>query len=101
MISFIFKKTIPGIILCILISCPAGAKEPKPRDVKHLPNPNWVHPAERAKYPGYERQKQDKQTDRDWRYLTNRPNGNIRGGGTTEYKDYRPFYTPAKPKRKK
>lgn len=99
MISFVFNKIIPVIALCILITSPAGAKEP--RAVKHLPSPNWVHPENRAAYPGYERQKQNKRTGRDWQHSTNRPNGNIRGGGTTEYKDYLPFYTPNHPKRKK
>ncbi len=30
-----------------------------------------------------------------WQYSTNKPSGNIKGGGTTKYEDYEPFYNPS------
>ena len=57
-----------------------------------LANPDWVHPANRKNYPGYRIRDQKKKDGRDWRYKTNRPGGNTRGGGTTAYLKYRSFY---------
>ena len=56
------------------------------------PCPDWVHPAMREKYPGYKKHKQQKKQSSIWKYQTNRPLGNIRGGGTVGYYDYLPFY---------
>jgi hypothetical protein len=99
MVKFIFRNAILAMIFFTAISGPVGAKEKQA--MKHLPHPNWVHPANRQTYPGYERLKQNKQTGNDWQYSTNREKGHIRGGGTTEYKDYLPLYTPPGPQRKK
>lgn len=87
------------MIFSAAITCPADAKEKQA--MKHLPHPNWVHPANRQAYPGYEKLKQNKRTGRDWQYSTNRATGNIRGGGTTEYEDYRPLYPPRGPRPKR
>lgn len=51
---------------------------------------DWVHPAMRNQYAGYQKLEDRKQNSPDWRYATNRPQGNIHGGGTVEYKDYTP-----------
>ncbi|MEA1967089.1 MAG: hypothetical protein U9N77_02565, partial [Thermodesulfobacteriota bacterium] len=58
--------------------------------------PDWVHPGMRNKYPGYEKKKKQKKENPIWNYSTNRPNGNIRGGGTTDYYDYKPLFQPDK-----
>ena len=50
---------------------------------------DWVHPAVRHTYPGYEKFKNRKKTSPDWMYATNRPRGNIHGGGTSAYRDYK------------
>jgi len=63
--------------------------------VKNLGSPNWVHPSLRKNYKGYEKRKLQKQSSSVWQHSTNRPSGNIKGGGTTQYKDYTPFYTPS------
>ncbi|ACN14479.1 hypothetical protein HRM2_13700 [Desulforapulum autotrophicum HRM2] len=97
--KFILKNTILTLIFLAAITVPAGANEKQ--KIKHLPHPNWVHPAKRNTYPGYEQLKQNKKTGNDWQYSTNRATGNIRGGGTTAYKDYRPLYTPLVPQRKR
>ena len=55
---------------------------------------DWVHPNNRHKYVGYEKHKQQKQNSEMWTYATNRPLGNTRGGGTTQYRDYVPNYRP-------
>ncbi|MFH1155278.1 MAG: hypothetical protein V1793_15820 [Pseudomonadota bacterium] len=67
-----------------------------------LPNPDWVHPSMRQKYPGYAKQVQDRSSGTGWTFSTNRPGGNIRGGGTTPFADYRPLFpaTPLPGKRK-
>ena len=98
MVKFIFRNAILAVIFFTAISGPVDAKEKQA--IKHLPHPNWVHPANRQKYTGYAIRKQNKKSGRDWQYSTNRANGNIRGGGTTEYKDYLPL-TPPGPQRKR
>jgi len=60
-----------------------------------LASPNWVHPKLREKSEGYKRIKEQKQSSPMWKYSTNRPSGNIKGGGTTQYNDYTPFYNPS------
>ncbi|OQY01812.1 MAG: hypothetical protein B6I26_02275 [Desulfobacteraceae bacterium 4572_130] len=56
------------------------------------PCPDWVHPEMRKKYPGYKKHKQQQKQSSIWKYQTNRPLGNIRGGGTVGYYEYLPFY---------
>lgn len=51
---------------------------------------DWVHPAMRNQYPGYQKLEDRKANSPDWRYATNRPQGNIHGGGTVQYRDYQP-----------
>ena len=80
--------------ITVLFFSPAAAQE-KEKPKRH-PSPDWVHPKMRKNYPGYEEKKRKKKNSPMWKYSTNRPTGNIRGGGTTEYKDYRPFFTPDK-----
>ena len=92
LISFIFFFVLPPPPFVVAKDNQKG---------KHLPNPNWVHPENRKNYPGYEKRKQNKQSNVDWQYSTNRDNGNVRGGGTTEYNDYQPFYKPEKYKKAK
>ncbi|MFO7751605.1 MAG: hypothetical protein R6V41_00645 [Desulfobacteraceae bacterium] len=61
-------------------------------EAKEPPSPNWVHPQMRENYGGYKKIK--KKQSSVWEYRTNRPGGNVRGGGTTEYEDYQPFFQP-------
>ncbi len=74
-------------------------KAEKKQTISH-PAPNWVHPELRQQYPGYKKQKEQKKNSNIWKYSTNRPLGNIKGGGSTQYNDYKPFYRPP-PKKKK
>lgn len=60
---------------------------------------DWVHPAVRHTYPGYEKLKNRKKNSPDWKYATNRPRGNIHGGGTSAYKDYKMSHPQARKKR--
>ncbi|MCK5542034.1 MAG: hypothetical protein KAI40_05025 [Desulfobacterales bacterium] len=62
---------------------------------------NWVHPNLRESYKGYTKLKLQKQLSPMWQHTTNRPSGNIKGGGTTKYEDYTPFYNPSQKARKK
>ena len=62
---------------------------------------NWVHPKIRESYKGYEKFKIQQQLSPMWQYSTNRPSGNIKGGGTTKYQDYTPFYSPSQKSIKK
>ena len=55
---------------------------------------DWVHPANRYKYQGYEKHKNQKRESDIWTYATNRPLGNTKGGGTISYWDYQPSYKP-------
>jgi len=59
---------------------------------KQLPSPNWTHPEKRKEYNGYKKIREKQSSV--WQYKTNRQGGNVRGGGTTEYEDYQPFYQP-------
>ncbi|MCD4744173.1 MAG: hypothetical protein K8R67_17060 [Desulfobacteraceae bacterium] len=68
---------------------------------KTLSSPNWVHPNLRQSYKGYENMRTQKQFSTIWQYSTNRQSGNIKGGGTTKYSDYEPFYIPSKVYKKK
>lgn len=100
MYNFFLRRTFVLMICLVLFPSPQLFAKDNGKE-KHLPNPNWVHPGNRDDYPGYAKHKQDKQTGANWQYSTNRDRGNIRGGGTTEYNDYAPFYKPGPPKRKK
>ena len=53
-----------------------------------LSNPDWVPPKNRKYYAGYALKNKKMQTSLDWKYRTNRPTGNTKGGGTTLYNDY-------------
>ncbi len=64
-------------------------------------SPNWVHPKLRNKYKGYKKLYTQKQSSLIWQYSTNRQSGNIKGGGTTQYKDYKPYYYPAQQQNQK
>ncbi|MDY0161997.1 hypothetical protein [Desulfobotulus sp.] len=59
------------------------------QEIPRHPSPDWTPPANRANYPGYEIREQKKINHPTWRKNTNRPGGNTRGGGTTNYYDYR------------
>lgn len=61
---------------------------------------DWVHPALRNQYEGYRKLDNRKKNSSDWTYATNRPQGNIHGGGTVEYGEYKPFYPSPLPKKK-
>jgi hypothetical protein len=63
--------------------------------IKILSTPNWVHPNLRESHKGYAKFKEQKQMSHLWQYSTNRQSGNIKGGGTTNYNDYTPFYHPS------
>ena len=76
----------------ILLSPTQTALAADANEAKQPPSPNWTHPKMRKHYKGYDKIK-DKQSA-GWQYKTNRQGGNVRGGGTTEYEDYRPFYQP-------
>ncbi len=60
-----------------------------------IASPNWVHPKLRKNHKGYSKLKMQKQFSSIWQYSTNRQSGKIVGGGTTKYKDYKPFYHPS------
>lgn len=66
-----------------------------------IANPDWVPPQNRKNYPGYAIKKQRLRTADSWKYATNRPGGNIRGGGTTGYFDYRSVNQLTSGKKKK
>ena len=86
-------------ILILILSCPLAQPLSARAEEKQMslhPAPDWVHPGLRKKYPGYKKQKERKTDSPSWQYSTNRPLGNIRAGGSTEYQDYRPFYSPPK-----
>lgn len=68
----------------LLIPLPGDAQE-APRH----PSPDWTPPGNRSNYPGYAIRQQKKQNHPTWQRNTNRPGGNTRGGGTTNYYDYR------------
>jgi hypothetical protein len=74
---------------------PALAQDPP--NTLLLPDPDWVHPSLRGKYPGYEKRLREKESGAVWTFSTNRPGGNIRGGGSTPYREYRPLF-PAGPR---
>ncbi|TWI68895.1 hypothetical protein LZ24_02367 [Desulfobotulus alkaliphilus] len=59
------------------------------QNIPRHPNPDWTPPGNRHNYPGYEMREQKKQNHPTWQRNTNRPGGNTRGGGTTDYYDYR------------
>lgn len=63
--------------------------------IKNISSPNWVHPNLRKNHPGYEKIRTQKQFSSIWQHNTNRQSGNIKGGGTTKYKNYTPFYHPS------
>ena len=69
--------------------------------VQNISSPNWVHPDLRKNHQGYEKIKVQKEYSPVWQHNTNRPSGNIKGGGTTKYKDYTPFYHPSLKYKKK
>lgn len=76
-------------------------KENRKNFAKIISSPNWVHPNLRQNHQGYKSIKIQKQFSTMWQYSTNRQSGNIKGGGTTKYKDYEPFYIPSKVYKKK
>ncbi|MFO7886033.1 MAG: hypothetical protein R6U68_14550 [Desulfobacteraceae bacterium] len=84
------KATIIFILFVFPFSALSQDNDPPPLH----PCPDWVHPGMRNKYPGYDAKKKRKQDSPMWKYSTNRPGGNIRGGGTVEYNDYQPFFNP-------
>lgn len=55
---------------------------------------DWVHPMNRHKYEGYKKHEEQKKNSPIWTYATNRPRGNVKGGGTTSYWNYQPNYKP-------
>ena len=62
-------------------------------------SPDWVHPHQRFGFKGYVKHKEQKGKARLWTYATNRAMGNIKGGGTILYKDYKlssQLYRPVK-----
>ncbi len=67
---------------------------------KRVASPNWVHPEARKTYEGYRKKRKKKERAKLWQYSTNRPAGNIRGGGTTTYQNYKPFYEPRQKRRR-
>lgn len=67
----------------------------KANKIKIISSPNWIHPNLRKNYQGYTDLKIQKRLSPMWQYSTNRQSGNIKGGGTTKYKDYKPFYRPS------
>ena len=82
-----------GLFLIIIFCMPARtAPAADANPARQLPSPNWVHPAKRKEYKGYKKVREKRSSV--WQYKTNRQGGNVRGGGTTEYEDYRPFYQP-------
>ena len=58
------------------------------------PCQDWVHPNNRHLYPGYAKHEDLKKNSSIWTYATNRPGGNIIGGGTIPYNEYKPSYAP-------
>jgi len=101
MIKFIIKSgrlILPALII-MLFALSAWAKQPagNANDKIVLPAcPDWVNPNVRKDYPGYAIRKKRKKNSPAWKHLTNRPGGNIQGGGTTQYYDYKPFYVAPK-----
>lgn len=69
--------------------------------VQNISSPNWVHPNLRNNHQGYEKIKDQKKYSTSWQHNTNRQSGNIIGGGTTKYNDYKPFYHPSLKYKKK
>ncbi|MBU0991304.1 MAG: hypothetical protein KJ737_02325 [Proteobacteria bacterium] len=61
---------------------------------------DWVHPYMRGQYAGYKKLEDRKKNSPDWTYITNRPQGNIHGGGTVNYNEYKPFLPSPVPKKK-
>jgi hypothetical protein len=66
--------------------------------IKIIASPNWVHPSLRRNNAGYKKLIEQKKLSPMWRHTTNRPSGNIIGGGTTKYNDYKPFFIPSQKK---
>ncbi len=62
---------------------------------------SWVHQKLRGSYKGYTKLKDQKRYSPMWQYSVNRQSGNIKGGGTTKYKDYTPVYHPSMEIKKK
>ncbi|MCW7753627.1 hypothetical protein OOT00_06465 [Desulfobotulus sp. H1] len=79
------RKTLMALAFCLLLFPPHLKAQAPPRH----PSPDWTPPGNRANYPGYEMREQKKQNHPTWQRNTNRPGGNTRGGGTTNYYDYR------------
>ena len=80
---------------------PNNKKNRSVSKIQNISSPNWVHPNLRKNHQGYEKLKAQKTYSPIWQYNTNRPSGNIKGGGTTKYKDYTPFYHPSHKYKKK
>ena len=91
---FTMRNTfLTGLFLVILLCGPAQtARAADANPARQVPSPDWTHPKMRKEYNGYKKIKEKKSSV--WQYKTNRRGGNVRGGGTTEYEDYRPFYQP-------
>lgn len=87
-------RLLTVIILAVPVLFPIVIQAQEKEQALSLASPDWVHPARRESYPGYRKHEEQKQTGTLWQYSTNRPLGNIRGGGTTQFQDYRPFYKP-------
>ncbi|MCF8044236.1 MAG: hypothetical protein K9J83_00145 [Desulfarculaceae bacterium] len=84
---------LTGLFLTMVLFGPVQiSRAADANEAKQPPSPNWTHPKMRKYYQGYEKIRKKKSSA--WQYKTNRRGGNIRGGGTTEYEDYRPFYQP-------
>ncbi len=62
-----------------------------------LTNPDWVPPVNRSRYPGYQIMEDARKNSESWKYSTNRQGGNIKGGGTVKYRDYRSVTRQTRP----
>lgn len=83
---------LPILLFCLFFGAAETGRAADANPAKQLPSPNWTHPEKRKEYNGYKKIREKKSSV--WQYKTNRQGGNVRGGGTTEYEDYRPFYQP-------
>jgi len=100
MVSCFYTTILLGLCISgILSASTVPAQENKKILVN--PSPDWVHPAQRDYYPGYNILREQKKTRTLWHYATNRPKGNIRGGGTTDFQNFKPLYQPGKTPEKK
>ena len=87
-----------ALLLFLFFATSVFAQQPNADEEKIIMPacPDWVNPTVRKDYPGYAILKQRKKNSPSWKHMTNRARGNIRGGGTTLYYDYKPFYISPK-----